>query len=184
MSRPAPLLSVFLACAFAPGCASLSGLKQPTASVTAMTLGEVDARGFTMNFDVDVANPNSFALPLAAADYKLGMGGASVLDGKVKPKGSLPANGSRALTLPVTLTYENLLAAEQAIRDSGGDVPYDLQAGLSFDTGNPLLGSVRVPLRYSGTLPLKRVLSDPVALLRSNAARQLARDVLGGFFGR
>ena len=149
-----------------------------------MALGEIDPAGFTMNFNVNVANPNGFALPAAGADYKLGLGGAQVLNGKAKPQGSIPANGSRELTLPVTVAFEDLLAAEQAIRDSGGDVPYDLQGGLSFDTGNPLLGSVRVPLRYSGTLPLKRVLSDPEALLRSEAARKLAGEVLGRFFGR
>jgi len=77
-----------------------------------------------------------------------------------------------------------LSAGPIRVRDSGGDVPYDLQGGLSFDTGNPLVGSLRVPLRYSGTLPLKRVLSDPEALLRSEAARKLAGEVLGRFFGK
>ena len=71
------------------------------------------------------------ALPLAAADYKLGLGGVNVLDGKAKPAGSVPANGSRSVTLPVSVTYENLLSAEQAIRAGGGDVPYDLDGGLS-----------------------------------------------------
>jgi hypothetical protein len=158
-------------------------VQKPSASVTAMSLGEVDAHGFTMNFGVNVANPNAIALPLAGTDYKLGIGGVGVLGGKTSAQGKIPAKGSRDLTVPVSVAFENLLSAEQAIRDSGGDVPYDLQGGLSFDTGNPLLGSLRVPLRYSGTLPLKRVLSDPEALLRSEAARKLAREVLGRFFG-
>ena len=149
-----------------------------------MTLGEVDARGFTMNFGVNVANPNAVSLPLAGTDYKLGIGGVGVLGGKTKAQGTIPAKGSRDVTVPVTVAFENLLSAEQAIRDSGGDVPYDLSGGLSFETGNPLLGSLRVPLRYSGTLPLKRVLSDPQALLRSEAARRLAGEVLGRFFTR
>src|SRR4051812_30063603 len=184
MFRPATLFALVLCCVAATGCASLSGVQKPTASVTAMTLGEVDARGFTMNFGVNVANPNSLALPLAGTDYKLGIGGVGVLNGKTDAQGKIPAKGSRELTVPVSVAFENLLSAEQAIRDSGGDVPYDLQGGLSFDTGNPLLGSLRVPLRYSGTLPLKRVLSDPEALLRSEAARKLAGEVLGRFFGK
>ena len=184
MPRPATLVFLFVCCALAPGCASLSNVRKPTASVTAMTLGGVDAHGFTMNFGVNVANPNAVALPLAGTDYKLGIGGVGVLGGKTKSQGKIPANGSREVTVPVSVAFENLLSAQQAIRDSGGDVPYDLQGGLSFETGNPLLGSLRVPLRYSGTLPLKRVLSDPEALLRSDAARRLAVDVLGRFFGR
>lgn len=173
-----------IVCAASSGCSSLAGLRRPTASVTGMTLGEVDPEGFTMNFQVDVSNPNGIALPLAATDYELGLGGERVLNGKAEPRGSVPANGSVGVTLPVTVAFEDLLRAEQAIRGSGGDVPYDLQAGLSFDTGSPLLGSLRVPMRYSGTLPLRRVLSDPEALLRSEAARRLAREVLGRFLGR
>jgi LEA14-like dessication related protein len=184
MSRRTTLLTIFLCCVAATGCTSLSGIQKPTASVTAMTLGEVDAHGFTMNFGVNVANPNAMALPLAGTDYKLGIGGVGVLNGKTNAQGKIPAKGSRDVIVPVSVAFENLLSAEQAVRDSGGDVPYDLQGGLSFDTGNPLLGSVRVPLRYSGTLPLKRVLSDPEALLRSEAARKLAGEVLGRFFGR
>lgn len=184
MFRPATLLLLFLSCTATGGCTSLSGVQKPTASVTAMTLGEVDAHGFTMNFGVNVANPNAMALPLAGTDYKLGIGGVGVLNGKTKAQGKIPAKGSRDVTVPVSVAFENLLSAEQAIRDSGGDVPYDLEGGLSFDTGNPLLGSLRVPLRYSGTLPLKRVLSDPEALLRSEAARKLAGEVLGRFFGK
>ena len=164
MFRRTTLLSLVLCCAATTGCTSLSGVQKPTASVTAMTLGDVDAHGFTMNFGVNVANPNAMALPLAGTDYKLGIGGVGVLNGKTKGQGKIPAKGSRDVTVPVSVAFENLLSAEQAVRDSGGDVPYDLEGGLSFDTGNPLLGSLRVPMRYSGTLPLKRVLSDPVPL--------------------
>jgi LEA14-like dessication related protein len=184
MPRPALLLPLVVVCLASVGCSNLSGLQRPTASVTGMELGEVDARGFTMNLGVDVANPNGVVLPLAGADYELGVGGVRALGGRAKPQGSVPANGSRQVTVPVSVAFDDLLAAEQAIRDSGGDVPYDLQGGLTFQTGNPLLGSPRVPLRYSGMLPLRRVLSDPEALLHSEAARRLAREVLGRFFGR
>ena len=179
----APLLAL-LCCAVSPGCSSLTNLRRPTASVAGMSVGNVDAQGFTMNFDVNLNNPNSVALPLATADYKLGLGGVQVLDGKARPAGTLPANGSRSVTLPVSVTYEHLLSAEQSIRAGNGDVPYDLDAGLSFDTGNPLFGTLRVPLRHSGILPLRQVLSDPQALLRSEAARRLAAEVLGQFFRR
>jgi LEA14-like dessication related protein len=176
------LLVALTLCLASTGCSSLTNLQRPSAAVTGMNLGSADERGFTMNFDVNLTNPNSVALPLAAADYKLGLGGVNVLDGKAKPAGSVPANGSRSVTLPVSVTYENLLSAEQAIRAGGGDVPYDLDGGLSFDTGNPFVGALRVPLRHSGTLPLRQVLNDPQALLRNPAARRLATEVLGGLF--
>jgi LEA14-like dessication related protein len=178
--RAAPLL---LVCLFAGGCSAFN-IQRPTASVSGMSVGQVNPEGFTLDFAVDVTNPNNVALPVTAADYTLGVGGAELIKGEANPQGSIPANGSLAVTLPVHVTFERLLAVEQAIRDSGGNVPYDLQAGLSFDTGAPLVGRVRVPLRHSGTLPLRQVLSDPEALLRSPAAKRLAASVLGHFFGR
>ena len=172
-----------LVCVLATGCSAMS-VERPSASVTGMSVGEVNPEGFTLDFAVDVTNPNGFALPLTSADYALGVGGAELLKGDADPGRSIPAKGSLAVTLPVHVTFERLLAAEQAIRDSGGNVPYALQAGLSFDTGTPLVGKVRVPVRHSGTLPLRRILSDPEALLRSPAAKRLATVVLGHFFGR
>jgi LEA14-like dessication related protein len=171
-----------IAC-FGTGCAALN-VQKPTAAVTGMNVRGVDADGFTLDFAVDVTNPNSFALPIAAADYQLGVGGARVLDGKAKPSGSIPANGTLGVTLPVTVGFDDLLKAEQAVRDSGGNVPFDLAGGLSFETNSPLAPTVRVPLRYSGMLPLKRILSDPEALLQNPAAKRLAATVLGHFFGR
>jgi hypothetical protein len=158
-------------------------LQKPTAAVTAMAVRSVDARGFTTEFDVN-ENPNATALPLAAADYKLALAGADVLHGKAKPEGSVSAGDSRRVSLPVMLTYENLLAAEQAVVKTGGDVPYALEGGLSFDAGNSLFGTVRVPLRYGGTLKLREILNDPTAVMQNPAAQKLAKDLLGGMFGR
>jgi LEA14-like dessication related protein len=177
------VLSLFVLFTSGVGCASLN-VQRPSASVAGMHVANVDANGFTMNFDVDVDNPNVVALPLAAADYKLGLAGTDVIDGKIKPGGSVPARGSSRVRVPVTLTYENLLAAQKGIVQSGGNVPFALDAGLTFDTGTPLVGNVRVPLRYQGTLPLRDILNNPDALLRSPAAQKLARQLLGGLLGR
>ena len=170
-------------CLLSLACAG-AGLEKPTASVKGMSLGAVNAAGLTMNFDVDVTNPNAFAVPLTAADYGLSISGTKVLDGKAQPGGELPAKGTRSLVLPVAVTFENLMAAEQALVKSGGNVPFSLDAGLSAGSGNALLGqSVRVPLSYSGTLPLRDVLNDPKILMQSPAARALAQKVLGKAFG-
>jgi LEA14-like dessication related protein len=170
-------------CMFCVGCADLN-LQRPTASVNGMAVQNVNASGFTMNFDVDVKNPNALELPIGAADYKLGLTGVNVVNGSATPAGAIPAGGSQRVTLPVMLTYENLLAAEQGIVKSGGNVPYSLDAGLSFNTGNPIFGSLRVPIQYSGTLPLKDILKNPQALMQNPAAQKLAKQLIGSFFSR
>lgn len=155
------------------GCSSLD-LQRPTARITGMDVRDVDPQGFTMNFAVDLQNPNARALPLADIDYKLDLAGASIASGDVKPGKTIPANATQALTVPVRLTYANLIDAGSAISRGGWNIPYKLAGGVGVDTGMPLLGQMRVPLEYSGELPLKKLLSDPVTLLRSPEARKLA----------
>jgi LEA14-like dessication related protein len=170
-------------CFVGVGCSALN-VQKPTAAVTGMAVKGVDSTGFTMNFDVDIKNPNSMALPLTTADYKLGLAGMNILNGKAKPEGSIPAGGSKSVMLPVKLTFENLLAAEKGIVKSGGNVPYVLDGGLSLNTGSPLMGTVRVPLEYKGTLALKEILNNPQALMQSPAAQKLAKQLVGGLFSR
>ena len=175
-------LTTSLILASAVGCSSLD-VQRPTAAVTGMAVQNVTPAGFTMNFAVDLSNPNAFALPLTAADYKLALGGVGVADGKASPDASLPANGTATVAVPVTVTFDQLLRAEQAIVKSGGNVPYALDGGLSFGTKS-LLGDVRVPLQTTGTLAVRDVVSNPQAIAQSPAARKLAQELVGSLFGR
>ena len=117
--------------AFLVGCAGL-GAKQPTASLRNVNVTNVTVEGVTADFLVDVANPNAFALPVTDAEYKLGLGGVRLADGKLQPSGSVPANGALPVNVPVRLTFEKLLAAEQALVKGGGKVPYELDGALVF----------------------------------------------------
>jgi LEA14-like dessication related protein len=164
-------------CFVSIGCSSI---QKPTASLKSADIGAVAADGFTVNFDLDVKNPNSFVLPLAETDYGLSLGGVKLVKDTLKPSGSIPAGGSTAVTIPVKLDFDDLLKAEKAIRAGGGDVPYEFDAALGFSGGSAAGGlsslgmPTKVPLHYSGTLPLRKVLSDPTVLMNSPAARKLA----------
>ena len=59
------------------GCQSLGGLgvESPTASVQGVEVAGVTADGFRMDFDLDVANPNGFALPLTDTGYTVSLAG-------------------------------------------------------------------------------------------------------------
>jgi LEA14-like dessication related protein len=179
MHRTALLLT--LAILTSGGCGSV---QRPTASFRAMSIADVSPRGFVMNVDVDVANPNSVSLPLINVDYGVSLAGVRVVNGgQVKPQASIPANGHSTITIPVPLTFENLLSAEEAIRKGAGDVTYGLDAGLNFDTGLPVIGVQRVPLQHEGTLKVKELLQKNWSIiLTSPAAKELAQKVLGGFF--
>ena len=174
-----PFLIPFALIAF--GCSSV---QRPTASFQSADVGGLSAKGFTLNFVFDVENPNDFDLPIRTADYALSFGGVKVIDDHATPSGALRARGRTNVTVPVRLSFDDLLKAGRAIRAGRGDIPYEFDGALAFgDGGGGGLSAFgmpdRVPLRYSGTLPLRRLLSDPQVLLNSPAARRLAQWGLG-----
>src|SRR5678815_308569 len=78
-----------------------SQVQKPTASLRSADVGAITTDGFTANFALDVHNPNAFELPLTDADYALALGGVQVTKDTIKPGGSIPANGSTPVTIPV-----------------------------------------------------------------------------------
>lgn len=163
------------------GCAAV---EKPTATFRGMDVAEVTPRGFTMNVDLDVHNPNAVSLPLTGAEYTLSLGGVDVVENsKIRPEARIPAHGTGPVTIPIPVSFENLLAASKGIRQGGGKVQWGVDAGLNFETGLPILGTQRVPLRHEGTLDVRELLSKNWGtILTSPAARELAQQVLGGMF--
>lgn len=174
------ILTCFLNCI---GCSALS-LKRPTAEFQSANVGRVTAEGVTFNFDVKLSNPNTLAVPLATADYSLALSDVTVVKDTIKPSGTIPANGSTLVTLPISVTFDNLLKAQDAIRKSV-DVPFNFTGNLAFKTPGQMLSlPVNVPFQYQGTLPVRQVLSDPAVLLNNPAARRLAGQALDRILGR
>lgn len=181
--RRASVVLIGLLALIGTGCSALN-VKQPTATLNAVSVPAVSQEGVTVNFDLGVVNPNAFAIPLSKASYKLGLSGVQVIDDEAHPSASIPANGSLPVTLPVRLTFQQLLKAEQGIAQSGGNVPYTFDGALEFQNSKiPMLGAVRVPLKYSGTLPLRdalqAVMRDP-GVLNNPDARKLLASLFGG----
>jgi hypothetical protein len=194
----------------AVGCSSV---QTPTAQVRGARLGDVTAEGLTLSLDTLVTNPNPVPIPLAKTSYNISMAGQDVASGTVNPAaygassssaggsstappsnaspasalglGTLPANGSRALTLPIQIKWDDLMKAESAVVQTGGDVPYNLTGKLGFSPGSAAglgslggLGEQSIPVSYSGTLPLRQALQDPAAFANSPVARTLAQRLL------
>ena len=190
------LLCLLLLLPLAPGCAALN-VQSPTVAFRSANVSDLSPAGVTANFDVDVQNPNAFDIPIDAADYKLSLSGVELVDDQTKPNGSIPAKGSLPVTIPVHLRFDQLLRAEKEIAQSGGNVPFDFDGALEFSAGKISFGkSIKVPVHFSGTLPLRdaanRVFHDPTIwadLLRDPLSRKflesaLGHKVLGGILDR
>jgi len=170
------LLSIALLCG---GCSAVS---RPTASFNSVTIRDVNTKGFIMNVKIDVHNPNSVAIPLTNVDYSLALAGSKLIDrAKFNPGGDIPAKGTSTVTLPIPLTFENLLSVEESIRNADGNLKYGIEAALDFDTGLPVIGMQRVPFNYDGTLNVTELLKKNWStILASPTAKELAKRVLGG----
>ncbi len=138
-----------------PGCetlnSALAGVDRPTASIRGVSLGGLSLEGATLDFDVEVRNPYPVAMPLTTLRYDLASGGEAFLAGESALSGSVPAGGSRVVTLPAPINFASLLSSVKGVRP-GQVVPYD--AGLTMVVDAPGVGEIELPLRKKGELPV------------------------------
>lgn len=157
MNRPSHALPFAVALALllstgGTGCKSvLEGMSKPSASLRNVRLADLNLESVTLLFDVDVKNPYDFDLPLVGADYTLTSGAAQLLKGAADAQGSVPAQGSRTLTLPANLKFADVLSALQGVKP-GAVVPY--HATVNFRAHAPAIGPVNLPVSKKGELPV------------------------------
>ncbi len=148
------------------GCESfdLSGvLKKPQVSVTGAEIEGLTFEGARIRFDVAVSNPNPVGVSLAGFDYRLRLDGADFVKGSVDHAVSVAARGTSTVPVPVAFTYRELFAAFSRLADAS-ETAYEVGLGFSFTL--PVLGTVRVPASFKGTLPVIRAPRVTVTSLR------------------
>lgn len=165
---------LFLAGFLLASCSSLEKVGQvlegrkPTATVLGLKLAGLDSEGVALTFDVMVDNPNPVGVSLAGFDYDLKLGGRRFLQGE-QPLGlKLPANGSSRVQVPVRLVFQTLMERYTELKNSDW-ADYQVDLGMAFSV--PVLGRVRVPVRYEGRFPIPRM---PEIRLRSLDVQQLS----------
>ena len=167
----APLLVSSLA-----GCSALDMLAKPSAHITGVKFGDIGLKAATLVFDVDVSNPYSVVLPLMNIDYGLASGATPFLSGKADLQGTVPARGSKTVSLPVQIAYAGLLDVLKGVRP-GAVVPYTAEMGLSVNA--PVAGVLRLPLKKEGKLPVPTV---PEVSVQEIKWDKVSLDRAGGRF--
>lgn len=133
---------------------ALATSPKPSASIAGVHMADLSLQKVDLLFDVDVTNPYSVPLPLTNLNYSLASGASEFLTGKADVAGSVPAGGSRRLTVPATVTFVTLMNAIGGVKP-GSVVPYDAKLDLSVDA--PVIGALNVPMRKSGQVPVPAV---------------------------
>ena len=155
MSRK--IAALLTATLFLGGCSGmLDSLRStfegpPTATIEDVHISGVDLQSVTLEFDLEVMNPYTFALPLVGVDYALSTNAQRFLDGSMDLEGSIPAEGMRTISLPVRVDFAGLFNTVKDLRP-GQVIPLDSQLGLKVDV--PGAGPLVLPLNRSGELPI------------------------------
>lgn len=146
-----------LAVALGGGCQTLSdalAVRKPTASLKGVSFDKIGLESATLLFDVEVQNHYSVPLPLVNMDYSLRSAAQPLLSGQADLATTIPAQSSKTVSLPATVSYLDLWNAFKGIKP-GVEIPYRADLGLSVDA--PVLGRVALPLAREGRLAVPAI---------------------------
>jgi LEA14-like dessication related protein len=158
MKIPAKLLPLLYVVVLLWGCETvkqvLDTAPRPSARIVGTHLQNLALDKVHLVFDVEVSNPYSVSLPLVDVSYSLSSSGRAVLQGNVRPEGSIAARGSQIIQIPTVLQFAALAKTLGGIRP-GSLLPYEANLTLSVDA--PALGPLSLPLSESGEVPIPAV---------------------------
>ncbi len=139
------------------GCASVTDLlersqiKTPTARIIDVRLRNLDLRSADLDFDVEISNPLAVGVPLVDLEYSLATSGPPFVQGSSNLSGSVPARGSRVVSLPVAIDLLEVVRLVSGLRPGG---VMDYTASLTINLDLPGGARTGLPLRKEGKLPI------------------------------
>ncbi|KAI4328844.1 hypothetical protein L6164_021167 [Bauhinia variegata] len=137
----------------------MANVKMPEASVNDVDFKRVSFDSMEYLAKVSVSNPYPVPLPIMEIKYSLKSAGREIASGAIPDPGSLKANDTTMVDVPVKVPHSVLVSLA---RDIGADwdIDYVLDLGLIIDL--PVVGSITIPLSYEGEIKLPK-LSDMIA---------------------
>ncbi len=171
MSWSRMCLALLVCAILAVGCASLPLVETPEIQTVRPRISGIDFQGLDLAFDVDVKNP--YPIPLKAPKFRYGMDiqGSRFFESDTTSEIDLPARSVGTVTLPVRVSYTDLLRTYRGLADKA-EADYTLHGAIVV----PVFGrSLELPLSHSGKFPIVRppsfsdirVRAPSVSLLRA-----------------
>lgn len=159
-------LSLFLLVTTSFSCASLQDLartQKPTVSIVDFNLTNFSLQDVELTFDMEIDNPNPFAITLANYDYDLQFNSLSFIRGEQTANSSVQANSKSIIQIPVSFSFQELLELFGALKEKDEtDFTFAANAGIEA----PILGLISIPFSKTGTLPIVKLPSIKVGGLK------------------
>jgi len=129
-------------------------VSKPKASINSVSIGKLSTQSVTLLVDVEVTNPNVFALKTAGFDLDLLINDQRIAS-VAQPDASLslPAKGNNNIQLPVTLTFDQIMKSVSDFDDKT-EISYGVEGKVVIDV--PVLGNINMPVSFSGVLPIPK----------------------------
>lgn len=142
------LMSLACMLALAGACAHLPrGLEKPTAEVREVWVSSASMSGMRGQIDLDVFNPNGFAVPMARVDWQLSIGQVRAMSGSFSVNTEIPAKGTAPVAVELHLDARDAIAVARGL--GLGERGYTLEAVLHFSTR---VGPIEVAVAHSGDI--------------------------------
>lgn len=157
MLRTISKLIVPLALLTLAGCATLKeqlNVQKPTADVKGVNITDMTLDSISMMVDMNVNNPNAFGFSTTGFDLALAVEDTTLasLDKSDSPL-SVPANGTAATSVPLTLKFVDIYNAVSSLKEKD-EFNYGIDAG--FKVALPVIGDVRIPVKFASSLPIPK----------------------------
>lgn len=157
LRRLRPTATALLVALAAFGCGS--AFHQPEVRLDAVQLGGLGLRGGTLLVELEVVNPNRFALTADQLHYTLALADIDepedtvwhdFASGTFDERFSVPARDTGRVQIPVSFSYSGVSSAALSLLRQG---TFNYRASGSVDVRTPL-GTHEVPFRRRGAVTL------------------------------
>lgn len=125
---------------------SACAVQQPEVAVRSAKLTSLSTSKMKVEVKVNVSNPNTFTLPVDRVNWSLGLFEEDFSKGRVNLENRIPAQGSRVVTVPLSISYSRAMAGAVKLL-SGKPIPYKVNGRFFFDTQ---AGSLSAPFDDAG----------------------------------
>ncbi len=135
-------------------CQSLQQLVQsPSVKIAGVKLDNINFQSVTLDFDLQVHNPNGFGMNLSGYTYRFALQDKELLSGNETKGVSVAAQGESHVHIPLTLQFKEIYSLIQNTK-SLDSLAYQLSGSI---TPSGIFSNLTVPFSKSGSLPNIRI---------------------------
>ncbi|MCG8079269.1 MAG: LEA type 2 family protein [Candidatus Thiodiazotropha taylori] len=130
--------------------------KLPDVRVSRIDVQRLSLQAIDLMLELEVENPNRFALMLQRLDYQFKLNGIDVGQGAAAQSLNIDKQGKGRVRLPLSLDLQKAGGGLYSALMGGRGLSYELSGMLDATGDSPLIGDIKIPLDRQGSFNLDR----------------------------